>query len=48
MFNFGSTIVLLFTAKSGLEFNIEKHEKLKVGQRIFPKKLNNLHYVNTY
>lgn len=39
MFNFGSTVVLLFTAKKGQEFNINLQEKLKVGQKLFPKKI---------
>lgn len=38
MFNFGSTIVLIFTAPKGLSFNFKEGEKLKVGQVIFPSK----------
>jgi phosphatidylserine decarboxylase len=36
MFNFGSTIVLLFTAPEGLSFNFKAGDKVKVGQAIFP------------
>ena len=40
MFNFGSTIVMIFCAKKGQKFMFETGSHLKVGQPIFPEPSN--------
>lgn len=39
-FNYGSSIVLVFTAPKDLEFNLKIGQKLKIGEAIFPLKVS--------